>query len=107
MSDKPFLPKSQDVTWKELLIALVVVVYGITAIIILESYSRFLGALMIGVPVVIAKVWMLYWERDHKQEMAQGKKEVNESGLGKTFNYGSIFVIAGLVLYFSYRFIVN
>jgi hypothetical protein len=40
MADKTFLPESQDITWKELLAALVVVAYGITAIVIMTFYSR-------------------------------------------------------------------
>ncbi|MDH5763475.1 MAG: hypothetical protein OEZ51_10860 [Nitrospinota bacterium] len=107
MEDKPFLPKSQNVTWKELLAALVVVAYGITAIIILTFYSRLWGGLMIGIPMVLGKGYWLFWERNHKNEMAQARKNFDESGLGKTFNYGLNVLIVGVVIFFLYRFIVS
>ena len=107
MTEKPFLPKSQNITWKDLLAALVGAGYVIGAVIILEFYSRLWGGLMIGVVVVFAKGYWLLWERRHKQEMVQAKKGFNESGLGKLYNYGLNIFIAGAVLYILYRLIVS
>jgi hypothetical protein len=62
---------------------------------------------MIVVPMVIAKIWALCWQREHNQKMAQARNNFDESGLGKLSNYGFKVLIAGLVLYILYRSIVN
>ena len=107
MTEKPFLPKSQNITWKELLAALVVVAYGITAIIIMTFYSPLWGGLMIGVAMIFAKGYFIFWERGHKQEMVQANIEFNESGLGKTYTHGLNIIIVGFVVYFLYKFVIN
>jgi hypothetical protein len=90
--------KSRNVTRKDIITAVIIIAYSISALIIGELYSKTITGMMFGLLFVVAIVQLLRLPKEQKSVIAKAMEKHDKTFIGRVMNISHYILYLAIVV---------